>query len=230
MLLYIDISSVSYVIPLIAGVAVGVGSWIYVRYRKAKSKISKALGIDENAGKEVEGDVAMSASESNDGANDLYLGNGDDAFDEDVVITDVDAPVVPLAKRAKNSYGVKIFADGRALVLNLVLKGNRLPASASTDEFADISYSPSGAGTNKIKLTVVKSNARARLVQYDEALVHAEVEFDLGNASLPQNDGFVIKLSSDTESGERISIKDACGKFSAEKELKWRLKGYLSES
>ena len=59
MLLYIDIGAVSYLIPLIAGVAVAVGSWIYLHFRHAKSKVSKTLGIDENAGKEVEGDIVI---------------------------------------------------------------------------------------------------------------------------------------------------------------------------
>ncbi len=60
MLSYIDISAVSYVIPLIAGVAVAVGSWVYLHFRRAKAKVSKTLGIDENAGKEVEEDVVVS--------------------------------------------------------------------------------------------------------------------------------------------------------------------------
>ncbi len=59
MLLYIDISAVSYVIPLIVGVAVAVGSWFYLRFRRAKAKVAKTLGIDENAGKEVEEDVVI---------------------------------------------------------------------------------------------------------------------------------------------------------------------------
>ena len=63
MFLYIDISAVSYVIPLIAGIAVAIGSWFYIRFRKAKSKISKTLGIDENAGKEVEGDIVINDEE-----------------------------------------------------------------------------------------------------------------------------------------------------------------------
>jgi|GEM_PF-1639668 len=59
MFLYIDISAVSYVIPLIAGIAVAVGSWFYIHFRRAKSKISHKLGIDENAGKEVEDDIVI---------------------------------------------------------------------------------------------------------------------------------------------------------------------------
>lgn len=56
---YIDISAVSYAIPLIAGAVIAVSSAIYLRIRKVKSKISKTLGIDENAGKEVEEDVVI---------------------------------------------------------------------------------------------------------------------------------------------------------------------------
>lgn len=60
MFLYIDISAVSYVIPLVASIAVAVGAWLAIHFRRAKSKISKKLGIDENAGKEVEDDVVIS--------------------------------------------------------------------------------------------------------------------------------------------------------------------------
>ncbi|MBO4421822.1 MAG: hypothetical protein J5879_00160 [Clostridia bacterium] len=59
MLLYIDPSAVSILIPSIAGVAVIVGGWLYLHFRRAKSKVSKKLGIDENAGKEVEEDVVI---------------------------------------------------------------------------------------------------------------------------------------------------------------------------
>jgi hypothetical protein len=59
MRLYIDPSAVSYVIPAIAGVAVVVGSWLFLHFRRAKSKVSKKLGIDENAGKEVEEDIVI---------------------------------------------------------------------------------------------------------------------------------------------------------------------------
>ncbi len=59
MILYIDISAVSYVVPLIAGIAVAVGSWLYIHFRHAKAKVSKTLGIDENANKEVEEDIVI---------------------------------------------------------------------------------------------------------------------------------------------------------------------------
>jgi hypothetical protein len=58
-LLYIDASAVSIIIPAIAGVVVGIGSWLFLHFRRAKSKVSKKLGIDENAGKEVEEDIVI---------------------------------------------------------------------------------------------------------------------------------------------------------------------------
>ena len=66
MFLYIDISAVSYVIPLIAGIAVAVGAWLAIHFRRAKSKISKKLGIDENAGKEVEEDIVINDEQSDE--------------------------------------------------------------------------------------------------------------------------------------------------------------------
>ncbi len=59
MLLYIDISAVSYAVPLIAGIVVAIGSWLYIHFKRAKSKVSKTLGIDENAHKEVEEDLVI---------------------------------------------------------------------------------------------------------------------------------------------------------------------------
>ena len=64
MVAYIDISSVSYVIPLVVGIFVAIGSWMYIHFRRAKSKISEKLGIDENAGKEVEDDIVITDDES----------------------------------------------------------------------------------------------------------------------------------------------------------------------
>lgn len=63
---YIDISSVSYVLPIVVGIAVAIGSWVYIHFRRVKSKISKKLGIDENAGKEVEDDIVISDEETVD--------------------------------------------------------------------------------------------------------------------------------------------------------------------
>ncbi|MBQ9510491.1 MAG: hypothetical protein IJR55_02140 [Clostridia bacterium] len=69
MLLYIDISAVSMVIPIIAGIIVVISSSVYLIFRRAKSKISKKLGIDENAGKEVEEDVVINDEETSDAEN-----------------------------------------------------------------------------------------------------------------------------------------------------------------
>ena len=63
MLLYIDTAAVAYLIPAIAGVAVAVGSAVYLFFRRAKKKVSKTLGIDENAHKEVEEDVVINDEE-----------------------------------------------------------------------------------------------------------------------------------------------------------------------
>ena len=68
MRLYIDISAVSYVIPLIAGIAVAIGSWVYLHFRRAKTKVYKKLGIDENANKEVEEDIVVNEDENTDNA------------------------------------------------------------------------------------------------------------------------------------------------------------------
>ena len=62
-LLYIDISAVSYLIPIIAGVAITISSAVYLFVRRARSKVSKKLGIDENAGKEVEEDLKLVVNE-----------------------------------------------------------------------------------------------------------------------------------------------------------------------
>ena len=66
MLLYIDPSAVSILIPSIAGAAVIVGGWLYFHFKRAKSKVSKKLGIDENAGKEVEEDIVIKDDDKKD--------------------------------------------------------------------------------------------------------------------------------------------------------------------
>ena len=53
---YVDPSVVTYVIQAVAGVAVAVGAAVGIYWRKAKKKINKSLGIDENRNKEVESD------------------------------------------------------------------------------------------------------------------------------------------------------------------------------
>ena len=65
-ILYIDPSVMTYAIQAIAGVAIAIGAFITVYYRKAKKKINNKLGIDENKNKEVESDeiVVKDKSES----------------------------------------------------------------------------------------------------------------------------------------------------------------------
>lgn len=53
---YIDPSVMTYVIQAVAGVAIAIGAFIGIYWRRAKKKISKKLNIDENRNKEVESD------------------------------------------------------------------------------------------------------------------------------------------------------------------------------
>lgn len=53
---YIDPSVMTYVIQAIAGIAIAIGAFVGLYFRKAKNKINKKLGIDENKNKEVETD------------------------------------------------------------------------------------------------------------------------------------------------------------------------------
>ena len=54
---YIDPSTTTFIIQAVAGVAVAVGAVFTIWWRKAKKKVQDKLGIDENAGKEVEEEV-----------------------------------------------------------------------------------------------------------------------------------------------------------------------------
>lgn len=56
-LAYVDPSVMSYTVQAIAGVAIALGVVFGVIWRKVKKGANKALGRDENAGKEVEDDV-----------------------------------------------------------------------------------------------------------------------------------------------------------------------------
>ena len=56
---YIDPSQVTLVIQVISGIVIALGATFYVVWRKIKKKASKVLGIDENAGKEVEEDIVI---------------------------------------------------------------------------------------------------------------------------------------------------------------------------
>ena len=57
MLAYVDPSVMSYTVQAIAGVAIALGVVCGVVWRKIKKGANKALGRDENAGKEIEEDV-----------------------------------------------------------------------------------------------------------------------------------------------------------------------------
>ncbi|MCQ2430743.1 MAG: hypothetical protein MJ192_10490 [Clostridia bacterium] len=56
---YLDPSVVSYTIQAVAGIVIAAGAVFFVWWRKVKKKVSDKLGIDENAGKEVEGDLVI---------------------------------------------------------------------------------------------------------------------------------------------------------------------------
>jgi len=57
MFAYVDPSVMSYTVQAIAGVAIALGVIFGVVWRKIKKGANKALGRDENAGKEVEEDI-----------------------------------------------------------------------------------------------------------------------------------------------------------------------------
>lgn len=60
---YIDPSVMTYLIQAIAGVVIAVGAAVGIYFRRAKKKLNDKLGIDENAGKEVESDDIVVAAE-----------------------------------------------------------------------------------------------------------------------------------------------------------------------
>lgn len=53
---YIDPSVMTYMIQVVAGIAVAVGAVAGIYMRKIKRELSQKLGIDENRNKEVESD------------------------------------------------------------------------------------------------------------------------------------------------------------------------------
>ena len=53
---YIDPSVMTYAIQAGAGIVIAVGAFVGLYFRKAKKKINKKLGVDENKNKEVESD------------------------------------------------------------------------------------------------------------------------------------------------------------------------------
>lgn len=53
---YIDPSVMTYAIQAGAGILIAVGAFVGLYFRKAKKKVNKKLGIDENKNKEIESD------------------------------------------------------------------------------------------------------------------------------------------------------------------------------
>ena len=54
---YVDPSVMSYIVQAVAGVAIALGVVFGVAWRKVKKGANKALGRDENAGKEMEEEI-----------------------------------------------------------------------------------------------------------------------------------------------------------------------------
>lgn len=61
---YIDPSQVTLIAQVIGGIVIALGATFYIVWRKIKKKASKVLGIDENAGKEVEEDIVIDEEET----------------------------------------------------------------------------------------------------------------------------------------------------------------------
>lgn len=62
-LAYIDPSVSSYIIQAVVGVAVAVGAFAAIYWRRAKKKVQDKLGIDENANKQKEEEVKIFTGE-----------------------------------------------------------------------------------------------------------------------------------------------------------------------
>ena len=54
---YIDPSTTTYIIQAVAGIAVAVGAFVTIYWRKAKKKVQDKLHIDGNSKKEVEEEI-----------------------------------------------------------------------------------------------------------------------------------------------------------------------------
>lgn len=65
---YLDPSATTALITGVASVAVAVGAFVVVMFRKAKKKVSDKLGIEENKNKEVE-EVEFIEEEQNEENN-----------------------------------------------------------------------------------------------------------------------------------------------------------------
>ena len=60
---YIDPSTTTYLIQAIAGIAVAVGSFVLIYWRRAKKKLNEKMGIDLDKNKEKEEDFAVTDKE-----------------------------------------------------------------------------------------------------------------------------------------------------------------------
>ena len=60
---YIDPSVMTIAIQAIAGVAIAVGAFVGIHFRKAKKKLAEKMNIDENRNKEVEDDDIIVSDE-----------------------------------------------------------------------------------------------------------------------------------------------------------------------
>lgn len=56
---YIDPSTTTYLIQAIAGIAVAVGSFVVIYWRRAKKRINDKMGINLDKNKEVEDDIVV---------------------------------------------------------------------------------------------------------------------------------------------------------------------------
>lgn len=54
---YIDPSTTTFVIQAVSGVAIAVGAFVVVLWRKARKKVSQKLNLDENKNKKMEDEV-----------------------------------------------------------------------------------------------------------------------------------------------------------------------------
>lgn len=56
---YIDPSTTTYLIQAVAGIAVAVGSFVVIYWRRAKKRINEKLGVNLDKNKEVEEDIVI---------------------------------------------------------------------------------------------------------------------------------------------------------------------------
>lgn len=53
---YVDPSVMTYAIQAVAGIAIAIGAFVGIYFRKIKKNVAKKMGLDENKNKEVESD------------------------------------------------------------------------------------------------------------------------------------------------------------------------------